>query len=171
MRAVTTITEIPGQQSIEPITPETLATYLNLEDWRSRQDSLTRMIRSSRARLELYLHRSVTTKTYRAVSILNGNTEIELRPSVRDILSVSKLLDDGTSEEVEYSLVTTDILVIHDHCEKVEVLFSAGYEPNTAEMEVIKETILMMCKEIYNGADPMTEDVKRMVAPLRRINL
>ena len=176
--SITSTHAIPNKAIVEPVSVETLGAYLNIEDWKSREVVLHRMILSARSRLELYLTRSLTVKPDVSEFILNGDYAVELAPYVRSVTSVTcKRWDDSTvtltSDQYKIIAHEVSVLVLDDPSsyKTGTVEYITGYVQGSIELEAVKEAILMMCREIYNGEDPLTDAVKKMVSPLRRVNL
>lgn len=159
---------------IEPINLEGIKAYLSLrQDDESEDSYLQSLVSTSRSLLEDYLDRVITARSFMTEMYYEGF--YPLYPDVLTLDSVRYIKQDGAEAEIEdYDYATgpeggvwiirpNDILADSP----VTVIYTSGYD---TVPESVKLGIKMMSKTMYSRTDanPLTEDVRRLVSPERR---
>lgn len=156
-------------QTLEPVTIADARAFLSLNMTDTAEDALLDMLISgARAEAETYLRRRIAQQEVRLVYSARPMIELPDVPvfiqqvilrrgaNAQDITTGSKLVDDST---LQVPLASRD--------GSVEVVYVCQeYCPPQ-----VKNALLMMVRNAYTdrSADPMTDDVKRILAPHRRL--
>lgn len=166
----------PSQTSLtEPINATALKDALGVDDpYDSQGCTLSRSGRNARARLEIYLQRSIILKTYIQTTIASAHSDVQLLPYLQSVTSIKGYDERGNETDIdlddcEILLGDTAIVILPDQYYKTVITFSAGYTDGMPEYDICKEAIIMMVQAMYeHKSDILTPEVKSMVAPLKR---